>query len=73
MLWKSTGTATLRTASFATILKSVISLEQSCLVQPRHRRTAMAYEGEILNQCGLIQLDFSATCIVAVSGDGPNV
>ncbi len=33
----------------------------------------MAYEGEILNQCGLIQLDFSTTYIVAVSGDGPNV
>ena len=33
----------------------------------------MAYEGEILNTCGLIKLNFSETWIVAVSGDGPNV
>jgi hypothetical protein len=33
----------------------------------------MAYEGEILNACGVIQIDFSDTYIVAVSGDGPNI
>ena len=33
----------------------------------------MAYEGEILNACGIIQIDFSETWIVAVSGDGPNI
>ena|SRR5687768_11079089 len=33
----------------------------------------MAYEGEILDACGLIDVDFSRTSIVAVSGDGPNV
>jgi hypothetical protein len=33
----------------------------------------MAYEGEVLDQCGLINLDFSTTYVVAVSGDGPNV
>jgi hypothetical protein len=33
----------------------------------------MAYEGEILHACGLIELDFSKTWIVAVSGDGPNL
>jgi hypothetical protein len=37
------------------------------------RRIVMAYEGEILDQCGLIKLDFSSTYVVAVSGDGPNV
>jgi hypothetical protein len=33
----------------------------------------MTYEGEILNSCGLIDVDFSETSIVAVSGDGPNI
>jgi hypothetical protein len=33
----------------------------------------MAYEGDILNACGLIQIDFSETYVVAVSGDGPNI
>jgi hypothetical protein len=33
----------------------------------------MTYEGEILNSCGLIDVDFSQTSIVAVSGDGPNI
>jgi hypothetical protein len=33
----------------------------------------MAYEGEILDQCGLLNIDFSTTHVVAVSGDGPNV
>jgi hypothetical protein len=33
----------------------------------------MAYEGEILNACGAINMDFSVASIVAVSGDGPNV
>jgi hypothetical protein len=33
----------------------------------------MAYEGDILDACGLIQLDFTNAYIVAVSGDGPNV
>jgi hypothetical protein len=33
----------------------------------------MAYEGEILNACGMIQLDFSDAYVVAVSGDGPNI
>jgi hypothetical protein len=29
----------------------------------------MAYEGEIMNACGVIQLDFSDASVVAVSGD----
>jgi hypothetical protein len=33
----------------------------------------MPYEGDLLNQCGLIQTDFSTSFIVAVSGDGPNI
>jgi len=33
----------------------------------------MAYEGEILNQCGLIEMDLTRVTVVAVSGDGPNV
>lgn len=33
----------------------------------------MSYVGETLNQCGLLNLDFSVTAVVAVSGDGPNV
>ncbi len=33
----------------------------------------MAYDGEILNACGLVQTNFTRTFVVAVSGDGPNV
>jgi hypothetical protein len=33
----------------------------------------VAYEGEIMDRCGAINIDFSTTYIVAVSGDGPNV
>lgn len=33
----------------------------------------MAFHGEALSSCGLIDLDLSVTDIVAVSGDGPNV
>ncbi len=33
----------------------------------------MSYEGELLNACGVIDLDFSRTYVVAVSGSGPNV
>lgn len=33
----------------------------------------MAYSGDILDQCGLINIDCSAIAVVAVSGDGPNV
>ncbi|MBX7228367.1 MAG: hypothetical protein K1X48_02020 [Burkholderiaceae bacterium] len=33
----------------------------------------MAYEGEILEQCGVIDIDFSETTVIAVSGDKPNV
>jgi hypothetical protein len=33
----------------------------------------MAYTGQILDQCGLIEIDCSTLAIVAVSGDGPNV
>ena len=33
----------------------------------------MAYEGEILNACGAINIDLSDVYIVAVSGDGPNI
>ncbi len=33
----------------------------------------MIYEGEVLSSCGFIQIDFSDTYIVAVSGDGPNI
>jgi len=32
----------------------------------------MSYEGEILNSCGVINVDFSKANIVAVSGDGIN-
>ena len=32
-----------------------------------------AYEGEILNECGTVNLDFSVAYVVAVSGSGPNV
>ncbi len=33
----------------------------------------MGYHGEILDQCGLINIDCSRIAVVAVSGDGPNV
>lgn len=33
----------------------------------------MAYEGEILNSCGTINIDLSEISVVAVSGDGPNI
>lgn len=33
----------------------------------------MSYSGEILDQCGLIQIDCSQVAVVAVSGDGPNI
>lgn len=33
----------------------------------------MSYAGEVLNQCGLINIDCSSVAVVAVSGDGPNV
>lgn len=33
----------------------------------------MSYAGEILDQCGLIDIDLSKVTVVAVSGDGPNV
>lgn len=33
----------------------------------------MAYDGEILNQCGLLNFDCSRVAVVAVSGSGPNV
>jgi hypothetical protein len=33
----------------------------------------MAFVGEILDACGIIDIDFSNTYVVAVSGDGPNV
>ena len=33
----------------------------------------MGYAGEVLNACGLIEIDFTETWVVAVSGDGPNV
>lgn len=33
----------------------------------------MAYEGEELNACGVLNIDFRSTYVVAVSGDGPNV
>lgn len=33
----------------------------------------MAYEGELLDSCGVINIDFSKVTIVAVSGAGPNV
>jgi hypothetical protein len=33
----------------------------------------MAYSGEILDQCGLIEIDCTNVAVVAVSGDGPNV
>lgn len=33
----------------------------------------MAYEGELLDSCGVINIDFSRVTIVAVSGSGPNV
>lgn len=32
----------------------------------------MAYNGEILNACGVIQADFKTTYVIAVSGDGIN-
>jgi len=31
------------------------------------------YIGEVMNACGVINIDFSDTTIVAVSGDGPNI
>lgn len=33
----------------------------------------MAYEGEILDSCGIVNVDFGKAEVVAVSGDGPNV
>lgn len=33
----------------------------------------MGYHGEVLDQCGLIDIDCSQIAVVAVSGDGPNV
>ncbi|MGF6934289.1 hypothetical protein OKW41_003428 [Paraburkholderia sp. UCT70] len=33
----------------------------------------MSYEGEVLDACGVVNVDFSKTSVVAVSGDGPNV
>jgi hypothetical protein len=33
----------------------------------------MGYAGEILDQCGLINIDCTRITVVAVSGDGPNV
>ena len=33
----------------------------------------MAYEGELLDSCGVINIDFSNVTLVAVSGSGPNV
>ncbi len=32
----------------------------------------MAYDGEFLNQCSLLGLDFSVVRAIGVSGDGPN-
>lgn len=32
----------------------------------------MAYAGEVLDACGLVEMDFSSTSVVAVSGSGPN-
>ena len=33
----------------------------------------MGYCGEVMSACGVINIDFSSTNIVAVSGDGPNI
>lgn len=33
----------------------------------------MAYDGEILDQCGAVEMDCSKVAVVAVSGAGPNV
>lgn len=33
----------------------------------------MAYEGELLNECGTLHVDLSKIAVVAVSGSGPNV
>ena len=33
----------------------------------------MGYSGEVLNQCGVLNIDLSRVEVVAVSGDGPNV
>lgn len=33
----------------------------------------MAYTGEVLSACGVIDIDFANTYVVAVSGDGVNV
>lgn len=33
----------------------------------------MLFEGNVLNSCGTVNVDFSDVSIVAVSGDGPNV
>lgn len=32
----------------------------------------MPYEGEVLNACGVVNVDLSEVYVVAVSGDGPN-
>jgi len=33
----------------------------------------MAYQGEILNACGIVNVDLKDAEVVAVSGDGPNL
>ena len=33
----------------------------------------MSYNGNLLNQCGVLDIDCSKIAVVAVSGDGPNV
>jgi hypothetical protein len=33
----------------------------------------MSYSGEIMDQCGVIEIDCSSVAVVAVSGDGPNI
>ncbi len=33
----------------------------------------MAYEGEVLNACGVVQVDLTKIAVVAVSGSGPNL
>ena len=33
----------------------------------------MPYEGDVLNACGVVNVDLSKISVVAVSGDGPNV
>jgi hypothetical protein len=33
----------------------------------------MAYDGEVLDQCGVVDMDCTRVAVVAVSGSGPNV